>query len=160
MGVYRSYSCPRCRKTLLHSVPWGSKGVGEPVRECPKCRASVNIRQLCTEWELMDEPEKSGIRRRVWWTAAQMGGACGVLLPFIFGAWILEKVGIQGTSFRDLAGPLVSIVLAGGTAGFLIHFKLVRKQLQKQIADSEGRMRDPEYRKKLLALGLLTRPSQ
>ena len=152
MGIYQSYNCPRCRKTLAHLVPRGSKGVSEPIRDCPKCGALVDIRHLYTEWALMDEREKSSMRRRVVWTAAQMGGLAGALLPFIFFAWIFPEL-VESGSSRALVGTLVAVVLAGGSVGFLIHYKLVKRQLQRSIHSSEERMRDTAYRKKLSALG-------
>lgn len=155
MGIYRSYFCPRCRNTLFQLIPLGAKGVAEPIRECSKCAAIVDVRSLCTEWGLMSEVEQASMRRRVTWTAGQIGGLWGALPPLIFAYWMFEQLGITGTSFAELGPPWLGMGLVGWTLGFLIHRTILRKQLNQSIASSERRMQDRQYVAKLAAAGLI-----
>jgi hypothetical protein len=155
MGIYRSYSCPRCGNTLFQLIPWGAKGVAEPIRKCSKCAVVVDVRSLCTEWDLMSESEQLSMRRHVTWTAAQIGGLWGALPPLIFASWIFEQLGVTGTTFSELGPPWLGMGLVGGTVGFLIHRNILRKQLNHSIASSQRRMQDRNYVAKLAAAGIM-----
>lgn len=120
----------------------------------------VDMRELCTEWGLMNEFERSAMRRRVIYTAAQVGGLWGALLPMTFASWIFKQLGIEVTSLSDLALPWLGLGLAGGVVGFAMHFIPLRKRLKELVKRSDERMRNPKYVAKLAAAGLIARPSK
>jgi DNA-directed RNA polymerase subunit RPC12/RpoP len=101
MPIYNLYKCPRCGKSLFQELE-GAKGVSSPLFGCGNCGAVIDVRQLCNEWELMTDDERTSMGWRVPWYAAQVGGSCGALPPLAFASWILDTLGIMGGG--DLRG--------------------------------------------------------
>lgn len=150
MGIYRSYSCPKCGKTLESFVPEGSRGVGEPFRQCPKCQAHVVVKELFNEWDLLTPAEQRGMRYRAVWTAVQLGGFGGIVVGMVSVYWFMETIGSRQSLV--LGGLYVGALTL---LGFSVHFHFVKRGLQDAILQSKERMRNPAYCAKLVALRLM-----
>lgn len=149
MGVYEFYSCPKCRKALESIVPKGSRGIGEPFRECPKCGTYVDIKSLFNEWTLMTDDEKKRILRLAPRTAILFGGTIGFLVGLFGGQYLIgDAMTANGFNFTLTLGiPFL--------AGSFIHYPFVKQSLRYSIEESNARMRDPIYVHKLEMLDLL-----
>ena len=149
MGIYKFYSCPKCRKSLESFVPQGSKGIGEPFLLCPNCGAYVIMKELCNEWELMSKKEKYGIKLRAAWTGIYMGGGGGLTLGALTGHFFLKEFINKSDLNAAVAIGLPAIIFAIG------YYSYLKKFIEKEIEKSNSRMQDPAYKAILKNLNLL-----
>jgi ribosomal protein S27AE len=148
MGLYSFYSCPKCGKSLESLMPKGSKGLGEPFRQCPKCRANVIMSQVFNEWQLMTSKERKELKNIIQRQGVFYGGLWGALIGF-------TGIGYLTNYFEGYGLTLVVLsAVIPGLMGWKLHSTYLKASLRKEIEDSNKRMSRPEYIRKLEELGL------
>jgi hypothetical protein len=149
MAIFEFHSCPKCRKSLESLIPKGSRGIDAPFRICPKCETHVIIKSIFNEWQLMNDEEKSNMKRLARRTAVIEGGTIGLLIALFGGQYIIGD--------QMISDPFCSMMVIASSIilGTLIRFIFVKRGLDQSIEKSNMRMRNPIYRGKLKALGLM-----
>lgn len=140
MGVYVNLKCRPCGASLTKGFVRDYAGIGEPLVNCPKCKATSSHADRVTEWKLM------GGFRRLWlfitfgWSTLFFYGIGGtVLATFLL---IKDMVETEGAVIA-----IIGSALAIGFARLFLYFRL-------GIRLSNARMSDPIYLRRLRSHGL------
>lgn len=140
MGVYVNLKCRFCGKSLTGGYIPDYAGIGEPLVECPTCKAVSSHADKVTEWQLM-----SGFRR--FWLFVTLGWST----LFFYG--VGGSVLVTALLIKDVIVSIEAVIaiiassLAIGSIRLFLYFR-------KGIRLSGKRMADPTYRQKLRRHGL------
>lgn len=140
MGVYVNLKCHSCGQSLTGGYICNYAGIGEPLVECPSCKAISSHADRVTEWQLM-----SGFRR--FWLFITLGWS--TLFFYSVGGTILATF-LLIKEVIDSSEAAIGIVAIALSIGFIRLFLYFRKGIRL----SDKRMSEPAYRQKLRRHGV------
>ena len=130
-------------------MPRQARGIGEPFRDCSNCKTVINLSDLLNEWGLLNAEEQAEMSKNAFWTGAINGGLWG----YVLGAFLGFLVSSQFAEITSLHAMLAGFL--GTALGYFIYRPVVENQLKQQILESEERMGNKKYRKRLTELGFI-----
>lgn len=143
MAIYSTYSCPKCNKTIEWLVPYGSKGIGSPLRSCPKCNTKIDARPLLNEWELLNSAEQQEMHSIVRATARNGGGIWGFIVSLLGLMWLLGTNSVASFCMALIFAVFVAFV------SYRLHLSRVTIKFDNMVKESQQRTSDPQYVKTL-----------
>lgn len=138
MGTYITRRCPHCRHTL-ESFERKYYAIGPPLINCPSCHQGIKLDHI-TEWGLKNIFQKIGFILITIYTTIFYGLMGGILLYVGF-SYIFEY------SINNFDALILGLIT------WLSYSLYHVFSLGKEIAESNNRLNDSSYRKKLEEAG-------